>query len=93
VDQAHAERQATAAAVAFLKTVGYDPEGVLDLLSKLAYEHPQWAEAIAARDLLDLREGLEGDALPAAGYRLGSSEFGRLRSKLEAHVNAVIPAR
>ena len=89
VDQASAERQATTAAVAFLKATGYDPEGVLDLLSKLAYEHPKWAEAIVPQDLLDLRAGLESDALPAAGYQLGSSEFRRLRSRLEATLGLV----
>jgi predicted Zn-dependent protease len=73
------ELQATTAAIGYLKTAGYDPAGVLDLFSKLAYEHPAWAKAIVPEDLLALRVKTEAEAVPPGGYRIGSSEF------VEAH--------
>src|SRR5438045_2088321 len=38
------EQQATTAAVSYLKAAVYDPAGVLNLLSRLAYAHPVWAK-------------------------------------------------
>ena len=77
------ERQATAESTGYLKAAGYDPAGVLDLLSKLAYEHPVWAKAIVPEDLLALRIKTEADVVPAGGYRMGSSEFVQARTMLE----------
>ena len=76
------ERRATAAALAYTKAAGYDPASVLDLFSKLAYEHPAWAKAITPADLLQLRTQLEEEAMPPAGYRLQSSEFSRMHARL-----------
>ncbi|HEY1218741.1 MAG: M48 family metalloprotease [Bryobacteraceae bacterium] len=69
------EMQATTAATGYLKAAGYDPAGVLDLFSKLAYEHPDWAKAIVPEDLLALRAKTEAEAMPPGGYRIGSSDF------------------
>lgn len=73
------ELQATVAAIGYLKAAGYDPAGVLDLFSKLAYEQPVWAKAIVPEDLLALRVKTEAEAIPPGGYRIESSEF------VEAH--------
>jgi hypothetical protein len=78
------ERRATATATNYLKAAGYDPAGLLDLLSKLAYEHPAWAKAVLPEDLLDLRAGTEPDALPPGEYRIDSSEFQRAEALLRA---------
>jgi predicted Zn-dependent protease len=83
-DQRELELQATAAAVRHLKVAGYEPSAVLDLLSKLAYEHPGWAKAILPEDLLNLRVTLETDAPPSAGYLIDSSEFIQQHTKLLA---------
>jgi hypothetical protein len=69
------ERRATAAAIGYLKAADYDPAGVLDILSKLSYEHPPWARTILAEDLLELRAATEPDALPPGAFRFDSSEF------------------
>jgi predicted Zn-dependent protease len=69
------EREATAQALGYLKAAGYDPTGLLDLLSKLAYEHPAWAQAIVPEDLLSLRSAIESDEPPPGGYRVSTSEF------------------
>ena len=66
-----------------LKAAGYDPAAVLDILSKLAYEHPAWAKAIVPDDLLSFRVELEGEAVPPGGYRIGSSEFAAAHTLLE----------
>jgi predicted Zn-dependent protease len=77
------ELQATAAAIGYLKAAGYDPAGVLDLFSKLAYEHPVWAKAIVPEDLLALRVKTEAEAMPPGGYRIESSDFMRAHALLE----------
>jgi predicted Zn-dependent protease len=76
------ELQATAAAVENLNAAGYEPSAVLDLLSKLVYEHPAWARAIPPEDLLKFRAALEPDTPPAKGYLIDSSEFMREHAKL-----------
>ena len=76
------ELDATKFAVQTLKVAGYDPPAVLDLLSKLAYEHPVWAKAIVPDDLLDLRATIESDLLPERGYLVDSSGFVRQHSKI-----------
>lgn len=83
-DARETERRATATAISYLKAAGYDPAGVLDLLSKLSYEHPAWARAILTEDLLELRAGMEADALPPGEYRIDSSEFQRAHALLKA---------
>jgi predicted Zn-dependent protease len=83
-DQHELEFQATAAAIKHLRAAGYEPSAVLDLFSKLAYEHPVWAKAILPEDLLNLRVMLETDAPPSAGYLIDSSEFIRQHTKLLA---------
>jgi predicted Zn-dependent protease len=70
-----AEIHATAVAVDNLKRAGYDPQAMLELFSKLAYEHPAWSKAIAPDDLLNVRATLEQEAEPASGYEMDSSEF------------------
>jgi predicted Zn-dependent protease len=70
-----AEIHATAVAVDNLKRAGYDPQAMLDLLSKLAYEHPAWSKAMVPDDLLNVRATLEQEAEPASGYEIDSSEF------------------
>lgn len=77
------ELQATEAATGYLRAAGYDPAAVLDLFSKLAYEHPAWAKAIVPDDLLELRVKMEADAMPPGGYRIGSSEFVQAHATLE----------
>jgi hypothetical protein len=75
VDQRARELAATASAISVLKIAGFDPEPVLGLLSKLAYEHPAWALAISPDDLLQLRLPIESESVPRTGYRLDSSAF------------------
>ena len=60
-----------------------DPAGVLDLFSKLAYEHPAWANAIVPKDLLELRVRTEAEDVPQGGYRIESSEFHQQHAMLE----------
>ena len=76
------ERQATAAAIGDLKAAGYEPSAILDLLSKLVYEHPVWAKAIPPEDLLNFRVTLETETPPATGYRINTSEFMQQHAKL-----------
>jgi len=78
------EQQANALALGYLKTAGYDPEGLLDLLSKLAYENPAWAQAIVPEDLLNLRSAIEDEKPPSAGYRVNTSEFSEQHDNLLA---------
>jgi len=82
-DAREREMQATVAATGYLRAAGYDPAAVLDLFSKLAYEHPVWAKAIVPGDLLELRVKTEEDAVPPGGYRIGSSEFEQAHAMLE----------
>ena len=76
------ELQATAVAISDLKAAGYEPSAVLDLLSKLVYEHPVWAKAIPPEELLSFRARLETETPPATGYRIDSSEFVRQHAKI-----------
>lgn len=78
------ELQATAAAIKHLRAAGYEPSAVLDLFSKLAYEHPVWAKAILPEHLLNLRVTLATDTPPSAGYLIDSSEFIQQHAKLLA---------
>jgi predicted Zn-dependent protease len=78
------EEQASARALGYLKAAGYDPEGLLDLFSKLAYEHPAWAQAIVPEDLLSLRSGIEDEEPPSSGYRVNTSEFSERHDKMQA---------
>jgi hypothetical protein len=78
------ELQATVGAVKDLKVAGYEPVAILELLSKLVYEHPGWARAIPPEDLLDIRATLEADAPPARGYLVDSSDF------MQQHANLVV---
>jgi len=82
-DARERELQATESATGYLRIAGYDPAAVLDLLSKLAYEHPSWAKAIVSDDMLELRVKIESDPIPPGGYRIGSSEFAGARALLE----------
>jgi predicted Zn-dependent protease len=79
-----AEMQATTSAIDNLKRAGYDPAAVLDLLSKLSYEHPAWSKAIVADDLLTIRATIEAEPVPPAGYQIDSSEFTEQHSRLVA---------
>jgi predicted Zn-dependent protease len=81
-EQRGIEFEATKFAVQTLKTAGYEPSAVLDLLSKVAYEHPSWRRAISPDDLLDLRATIENDSTPQVGYLLDSSEFVRQHWKI-----------
>lgn len=76
------ESQAMVAAVGYLKAAGYDPLGALELLSKLAYDHPSWARAFAAEDLLHLRATVEADTVPPAGLITDASEFRQFHARL-----------
>ena len=82
------EMEATKAAIQTLSVAGYEPYAVLDLLSKLAYEHPAWAKAIVPEDLLNLRaiveSNVEIDIPPQAGYMINSSEFIQQHARLVA---------
>jgi Zn-dependent protease with chaperone function len=69
------EFQATESAVKTLQAAGYEPEAVIDLFSKLSYEHPMWSKAILSDDLIGIRAGLDSDVAPAAGYTVDSSAF------------------
>jgi predicted Zn-dependent protease len=66
---------ATLDAVGYLKLADYDPMSAVEILSKLAYENPNWGKAIRSEDLLDLRATLEAERTPAGGYILDSSDF------------------
>jgi beta-barrel assembly-enhancing protease len=77
-----AEIRATNSAIGNLKLAGYDPSAVLDLLSKLSYEHPAWSKAIVADDLLTIRATIEAEAVPPAGYQIDSSEFTEQHARL-----------
>jgi len=78
------EQRATVQGLGYLKAAGYDPTGLLDLFSKLAYEHPAWAQAIVPEDLLRLRGTIEDEEPPPAGYRVNTSEFAEQHDNLIA---------
>ncbi len=82
-DARELEGRATAAATGYLRAAGYDPAGVLDLLSKLASEQPRWATAILPEDLLQLRIVTEAEAVPPEGYRIDSSQFQQAHAALK----------
>jgi predicted Zn-dependent protease len=79
-----AENQATTAAGGVLKLAGYDPLAMLELLSKLSYEHPALSRAIDPDDLLNLRATIEPQAAPPGGYVINSSEFIEQHARLVA---------
>jgi predicted Zn-dependent protease len=81
-DRRESELEATRIAVNILKVAGYEPSAVLDLFSKLAYEHPVLANAIVPDDLLNLRAIVESEVPPEAGYLIDSSNFVRHRAKM-----------
>jgi hypothetical protein len=87
------ERQATATALKTLQSAGYDPEALLELLSKLSYEHPVWSKTIVPDDLLDLRATVENQAPPATGYLIDGSEFLQMHASLVAIVGPEPPRR
>jgi predicted Zn-dependent protease len=78
------EIRATATAVDTLQRAGYDPTAMLELLSKLSYEHPAWSKAIVADDLLSIRATVEPQTVPAAGYEIDSSAFIEQHKRLAA---------
>jgi len=89
------EQQATSEAIVVLRKAGYDPTGVLDLLSKLAYENPMWGRGIVAEDLLQIRNDIEKEPTPHAGYRMDTSAFRQMKERLAAalgHHQAVTPS-
>jgi predicted Zn-dependent protease len=81
-DRREFERESTREAVELLRGAGYEPSGVLDLMSKLAFEHPAWARAIVPEDLLNLRVLAESGIPPERGYLLDSSEFARQHARV-----------
>ena len=85
-ERRESEMVATQRAAEMLKASGYDPSAVLDLLSKLAYEHPVWSRAILPEDLLKLRTILESDAPPKDGFAIDSSEFVRQHANVVAAI-------
>jgi predicted Zn-dependent protease len=80
------ERAATESAVRTLRLAGYEPSAVLDLFSKLAYEHPNWAKAIVPDDILDLRVIIESDPPPERGYIVDTSAFAEQHKKLTSSI-------
>jgi len=81
-ERRESELEATRTAVNILKVAGYEPSAVLDLFSKLAYEHPVLANAIVPDDLLNLRAIVESEVPPEAGYLIDSSNFVRHHAKM-----------
>lgn len=75
VDRRESERVATESSIQVLRAGGYDPAAVVDLFSKLAYEHPVWRRAIVPGDLLGLRIVMETNPIPEAGYKTNTSQF------------------
>jgi len=86
------EQRANATAIGDMKAAGYDPSGVLELFSRLAYEHPVWARAIVPDDLLRLRAGIEAETAPAAGYMIDSSRFRQMQARLAAVTGHAVKA-
>jgi len=70
-----AEITASQAGLKTLRSAGYAPTAMLDVLSKLAYEQPAWGKAIVSEDLMRLRRVVESEPLPLTGYIMDSSEF------------------
>jgi hypothetical protein len=79
-----AERQATQAAASYMKASRYDPEGLLDSLSKLSYQNTLWTREIASEDILRLRAALEAEGPPEDGYLMDSGDFAKLRERFSA---------
>jgi predicted Zn-dependent protease len=88
-ERRHAEYEPVDAAMQAMKAAGYDPSALLDLLSKLAYEHPTWGKGISADDLLVLRAKIEADQLPQAGYLVDSSRFIEQRARVSAALRSI----
>ena len=82
--QREPELLATKASIQILSAAGYEPSAVLDLHSKLAYEHPLWAKALVPEDLLTLRVSLEADVAPHADYVIDTSAFAQHHARLLA---------
>jgi hypothetical protein len=78
------EQRATASATSFLKVAGYDPASVMDVLSRLSYEHPDWSRAIVPDDLLVIRVAIEDEIPPAGGYVVDDSRFRQMQTALAA---------
>jgi predicted Zn-dependent protease len=78
------ERLATKRGIGYMKASGYDPSALLDVFSKIAYEHPPWSKAIVAEDLLSLRVALEAEVEPVDGYSIDSSGFATFHARLPA---------
>ncbi len=85
------ERLATEQAIGYMKASGYDPSALLDLFSKIAYEHPPWSKAIVAEDLLSLRVALEAEAEPVNGYAIDGSGFAEFHGRLPAQPGRSTP--
>ncbi len=88
-DHRESELLATKAAVQILSVAGYEPSAIIDLLSKLAYEHPIWAKAIVPEDLLSLRDIVQTNVPPQAGYLIDSSGFVQQHARLSAALGHV----
>jgi len=80
--QREPEQLATRAAIQTLRAAGYEPSAVLDLHSKLAYEHPLWARALVPEDLLSLRISLEADVTAHADYVIDTSAFAQHHTRV-----------
>ena len=76
------ELKATQVALVSMKTARFDPGRLLDILSTVSYEHPQWAGAIASTDLMKLRVPLDAEPMPKGGFKVDSSEYAALRNDL-----------
>ena len=83
-NERESERLATKRAIGYMKASGYDPSALLDMFSKIAYEHPPWSKAIVAEDLLSMRVALEAEAEPVNGYSSDSSGFVNFHRTLPA---------
>jgi len=74
------EMRATALAIRDLQAAGYDPSGILDLFSRLSYEHPAWSRSIAPDDLLQLRTQIDEPVLRESV--VDSSDFRLMQLRL-----------
>jgi hypothetical protein len=79
-------------AIGYMKSSGFDPSAMLDVVSKIAYENQRWSKAIVAEDLLKLRVALEAEPGPAGGYAIDGSEFAKFHAKLPGVQQSPAPA-
>lgn len=79
---AEAENNANRRALATLKAAGYEPEALLDLLSRVSYENPDWSVTLRSEDLLSLRLAIEQEEPPRSGSRVDSSAFDAFQHQL-----------